>query len=632
MKKSVLIKIFFILLCLVLLYFMTYLLNKKMYFLEKYDEKKNDDNLKHKLVVHLDASNKKSYNGTGNMWKDISNYSNNFQASKLKNKWNSDEKFFLTYKTQFYGNTGSKIFDSNPKHFSIIIQSQSIPNLLNVDNIDVNMTETLSIGGNQKYGLIISIPNNYGKISIVVADKLYVIPVHIIPTNNNVYTFTYRYGVISIWLNSVNIYKFKVDNIYFNDEKIVINKKNNWDTRLYSLLIYKRHLEDSEIKKIVYNLKKNIYSKTESDDFDKDQEEEETQEEDQDQEQVQEQILDFNDDDNASQEEYEFQSNPKYDTNKKISRKNNVKNHDDVPGYNNTNYGYDVNEFFENYTNSEEELIDSEFADKSCKECCNGVASTNYDNCQYIDDKGPTSETINCNNYFKKYKKSCKSYEEKIIYDESGTDKSNEISADIDGYPAQHPQDKPSNITDKCPTINLVNGKYILHSSDGSIYHQQMGTDRSLGKNKNAARDIYELNYPDCLLPNILKEDNWNKGKGHCPYLIYKKGECLNPCLQESCQNIDWTQKDLSKINESCKRYIDNYCSDPQNKSDKNCKCWQPKSSDKCKRYVDKFRGCRNRNVCDYSNYVRKDKIPCFNCNLTDGIPIKENMGRSWGK
>ena len=168
----------------------------------------------------------------------------------------------------------------------------------------------------------------------------------------------------------------------------------------------------------------------------------------------------------------------------------------------------------------------------------------------------------------------------------------------------------------KCPRVTIDDNKnYIV---DGL----------NLGSNKKRAKEIYQINYPDCQrLPRELRHDyERHHSKQHCPFVV--KGE-LNPCFSSACNNTNWKAENLADANlsGSCHRRVDAYCSEYADLDDF-CKCWRPEYQDlpQCRKFVAQFndpdrRGC---NVADYGieehpdadKYIRKDKIPCWGCTL----------------
>lgn len=182
---------------------------------------------------------------------------------------------------------------------------------------------------------------------------------------------------------------------------------------------------------------------------------------------------------------------------------------------------------------------------------------------------------------------------------------------DVDPFPDDNPDEYR-----KCPRVTIDDyGNYIV---DGS----------NLGSNKRRAKEIYQINYPDCQrLPPELRHDyeRHHHRKG-CPFVV--RGD-LNPCFSSACNNADWRAENVADANlsGSCRRRVDAYCSEHADLDDF-CRCWRPEYQDlpQCRRFVAQFndpdrRGC---NIAEYDleehpdadKYIRKDKIPCWGCSL----------------
>jgi hypothetical protein len=168
-----------------------------------------------------------------------------------------------------------------------------------------------------------------------------------------------------------------------------------------------------------------------------------------------------------------------------------------------------------------------------------------------------------------------------------------------------------------CPPVQRdANGYYWV---DGTNY----------GNQRSRAREIYQINYPNCQnLPDELRYDYDRRSAswGNCPFVVRSE---LNPCLYPSCDRADWQAPDPADANLSgrCRRRINAYCEEHPYLDDF-CSCWRKEYWDlpKCRRFRRKFqhpgeRGCRVTDFeiedhPDMDNYIRKDRIPCWNCDV----------------
>lgn len=191
-----------------------------------------------------------------------------------------------------------------------------------------------------------------------------------------------------------------------------------------------------------------------------------------------------------------------------------------------------------------------------------------------------------------------------------------------------------------CPIGYLSEGKYIVYIPKNSKYAKKYGSgEKSYGYNKQQANDAYKNNFQNCKMPDDFQFKVTPHDK--CPFIIHNPRK-LNPCHSEVCKHVDWTTDDPAKmnLNPECRVHISQYCRRNKYK-DPICTCWIPEHrySEKCQKFRKHFErpedfGC-SVNVFDiqehpdFKNYIRKDKIPCWNCNLTAPAP-KDKIIRRW--
>ncbi len=178
---------------------------------------------------------------------------------------------------------------------------------------------------------------------------------------------------------------------------------------------------------------------------------------------------------------------------------------------------------------------------------------------------------------------------------------------------------------DKCPTAYKRDGEFYVYVSKDSIYADMLGRygEISYGRDRQNAREIYHMNFNKCKIPKVLDEHSHNPHNKKCPFVVKDN----NPCRSKYCRDVNWGNNPLkADINKKCRKNINYYC-EQNYKNDKACYCWNPKYQDN--RYCAKFRRHFDDHKCspsqfeidehpDYSKYIRKDDIPCWNCNITD--------------
>ena len=102
-----------------------------------------------------------------------------------------------------------------------------------------------------------------------------------------------------------------------------------------------------------------------------------------------------------------------------------------------------------------------------------------------------------------------------------------------------------------------------------------------------------------------------------------------------------WDSGDITncKMSDRCKSLVDNYCS-MYNQIDPACKCWDPSMNDdkKCGQFRNYFNTNDKCNINqfkitehkDIGKYIKRDSIPCWNCDLDDAKNINKKVERQY--
>ena len=204
--------------------------------------------------------------------------------------------------------------------------------------------------------------------------------------------------------------------------------------------------------------------------------------------------------------------------------------------------------------------------------------------------------------------------------------------------PNLKPNPKPKNINN-CPKVYMRGNNYFVYINPQSKYAKSIGSGEfPYGSDRNSAKRIFELNFPDCKVPDLFKygHRSTNLDK-NCPFKV-KMG---NPCLSYQCSGVDFS-KDTTIKNNECKRVVNHYCE--LNKDiDDSCMCWKKENRNNptCARkrrdmkHPDDFHCNINyfkiSEHPDLKNYVRKDKIPCWSCDM-EGKNIDKKAERTWDR
>jgi hypothetical protein len=180
---------------------------------------------------------------------------------------------------------------------------------------------------------------------------------------------------------------------------------------------------------------------------------------------------------------------------------------------------------------------------------------------------------------------------------------------------------------------------YFVYINPQSKYAKSIGSGEfPYGSDRNSAKRIFELNFPDCKVPDLFKYGHRStKLDKNCPFKV-KMG---NPCLSYQCSGVDFS-KDTTIKNNECKRVVNHYCE--LNKDiDDSCMCWKKENRNNptCARkrrdmkHPDDFHCNINyfkiTEHPDLKNYVRKDKIPCWSCDMNEKN-IDKKAERTWDR
>ena len=261
-----------------------------------------------------------------------------------------------------------------------------------------------------------------------------------------------------------------------------------------------------------------------------------------------------------------------------------------------------IDDYFKGYYNPHNDkhivIIDSEHDDehkKTCNEACDNLcASVKYDENLYLKCRSNQCKELDkCKDY-------CKD------------NKEDPLCNDIDL---------------SCPTVYIKNGNYFIYIPPTANFEYKTG-ELNYGSVRSKARRLFELNFPKCPLPDILKYPGGVHPAKKCPYLVNNEA---NPCNSPECQDIDWSVSPYKQnIDKQCKQKISNYCRLYHDIDPENCKCWTDKYKDTqvCHEHRRYFEDPNDYNCSiktfkidehpDYNKYIKKDKIPCWNCDLSN--------------
>jgi len=420
----------------------------------------------------------------------------------------------------------------------------------------------VSISGNNGKSLQLFLPDRQGRIKVVF-DKRGEFTKYsdreLVFYNKTIVTMVYANKEVKVYQDGVEVLSMKTEKVYLDNGSLDINADKTWDVNLYDLLIYNTPVSTNDMKKMNHYFFK-VWSCE------------------------------------ASSDSSGF-----------------VNNGDSVSDYDGL---FEVDMDNKNLGGYGSGLNDMNYGSNKCQTDCYNMCSP------FLDAKKLDSsmdEFNKCRRSCKNTVKSCKSYcstnkdDSLCRVDDCGTEM-------IDGG-CPIPFDKRD-----CPKAYKKNGKYTVYIQSKTPFADSMGFsgERSYGYNRENAAAMYKKNFPNCPMPDVLKVGGGKNLKETCPFII-KEG---NPCYTTHCENIDWDDPDyINKLSDTCKLNIANYC-EVNKDLDENCKCWSVnyRNLEECRTFRRKFAD-PNDDLCkpgnfnikehpDFKKYIRKDAIPCWNCNV----------------
>lgn len=178
---------------------------------------------------------------------------------------------------------------------------------------------------------------------------------------------------------------------------------------------------------------------------------------------------------------------------------------------------------------------------------------------------------------------------------------------------------------DYCPPAYYKNGKFWVYIPKKSYWARKYGYwgARSYSNDIENARRVYQMNFPECRVPDVLRKEKYIGDMSKCPFVINKD----NPCNDYACKGVDWSDPAHfdKEIDNRCRVSVNKYCSNHWDK-DESCMCWAPDNFEKkeCKEYRKRFSGIDwslfNINDFaiedhkDYNKIVKDTRATCWGC------------------
>ena len=192
-----------------------------------------------------------------------------------------------------------------------------------------------------------------------------------------------------------------------------------------------------------------------------------------------------------------------------------------------------------------------------------------------------------------------------------------------------------------CPYVYIKNNSYYVYIPKHCKYYKYLNKpDINYGKDRNKAMRLYQKNYPDCPIPDILKYPNGNHPLENCPFNVNEG----NPCNNKDCWDVEWSKPiEDQNICKPCLKSISYYC-ERNNDVDDACICWNDDYKDlpECKSFRRNFEDPNDYQCSidsfkieehpDFHKYIKRDNIPCWNCNLQTSNTNFKKIGNRYNR
>jgi len=474
----------------------------------------------------------------------------------------------------------------------------------------------ITFPGNQDYGVAIMVPNKYGPIRLIVGGTIFETSIYQLNFLDLLFGVVYDGDKIILYLNGEAIMETASPKIHFEDDRVTINPDSNFYGELYAFAYYNKSLTPQQIRTISrYFVKMRSIGSEVTSVSDR----------------MKRYVNTFVISDFSPDEEGVYASPARIMSIKKTL--DSIAKGDITTAASSTISGKIADKCKEIYskdgTYSKQDLYEktnkttaSKYAPaiaKALKDNQSDTSSVTSTSSKASTATTSSTGTASTQEKAKELEKKSAAGVSKVKQEEQSkktkkdeTSKSKKNSTNIfqgDGI--------------TCPSVTFEEDHYYIIVPPNSSLAKTLGYSglRDYGTNIDTAKQIFQTNFPKCSVPDILDKNKYKGNLDNCPFIIINDE---NPCKKFECRSTNW-KKGLSD-DANCKKSIDTYCTKYAN-LDNACFCWKPENKDnpKCLQWRGKF---ENQDRCDFrkadfqkhpdaKNWIRKDKIPCWGCNLT---------------
>lgn len=165
----------------------------------------------------------------------------------------------------------------------------------------------------------------------------------------------------------------------------------------------------------------------------------------------------------------------------------------------------------------------------------------------------------------------------------------------------------------------MKNGNYYIYIHKNSKWFNKFHKYGPInyGPNRERAEQLFKQNFPGISPPKHLDQLAPNPSANLCNFI----GDKNNPCTTGHCRDTEWNKNplEIKKLTEKCKKNVTSYCNEFSNK-DPFCVAWSKESDTYNTRHSKNIRRVFGEpqiiSEIDMKNYIRKDRIPCWGCDL----------------
>jgi hypothetical protein len=518
------------------------------------------------LQLYLDGYH---YDSTSKIWNDVSSISNNFEFSSIPYV-NTSNGYVKVQNQSLIGPSSSKLFGKSDSPFTFMMMinnenegtdvHESFSN--NVEDDMNNQKIILQIPGNNSYSLqLLWLPDTKQMVIRTPNQKIFFTNENIVLQNKTMFSIVYYTGGrIELYQDSVLLINETVDIFYYSENDKV---SINYDKNM-DMNLYSILSYDRNVSVNEMKLIREYFMRNLNQNFT-----------------------------NVPANIYDATIRSPFE---KLTLEN-----DTITAYDGSSlYNVGDSKFDSTYTNQNMYYRkEAKYCVSSCKELCR----------PFFDDIGKYRE---CMRTCKNILPSCKSYCE-------DNKNKNSLICEVE-------ECKDMNPKKNCPIAYKRLGEYMVYVKPDSFYAKKYhySGEKSYGKHRENARNMYHKNFPACKVPSILNPGEGENYLNKCPYIIHEG----NPCFQSVCEGVNWGVRDYHDLDMSdkCKKSVSYYCH-INHDTDEMCKCWKEenRNNPKCIQYRKYFENPSDYcpisqfNIEDHPNfsqYIKKDKIPCFGCKI----------------